>query len=418
MMQSAQRANDGRERWRVLALMTGAQAGASPIQQALGSLSVALVAAFGLSKAQLGVAFSALLIGCTCCTAAAGALIDRWGERRMLLISTIVMSIALVGTIASATYPWLVAMMTLYGAGYAASTPAGGRAILTWFDRERGLAMGIRQTGVSVGALVGALVLPAVAAGPGGYRGAFVLAALIVAVPSLAAYAFYRESRTERATQATLRDVLAGMLELGRDVRLVAVTLTCMSLSATQFIVGAFLTITAVAVVHTSAATAGFALAVVFVFAILSRLGWGFVSDRYGGGDRLLPLAVIAALGGVASVVLALLAPGAVVPLFGASVLLGISVAGWNGLMAAALSEIGGAERAASALGLGLTGIFASSAVAPWLFGLVADATSLTHAWAWVALVSFSGMVPVLWLRAAVARGRLRCDEAAPSASG
>ena len=42
-------------RWRVLALMTTAQAGASVVQQALGSLSPILVATFALSKAQLGV---------------------------------------------------------------------------------------------------------------------------------------------------------------------------------------------------------------------------------------------------------------------------------------------------------------------------------------------------------------------------
>ncbi len=412
MMQPVHPRADVSARWRVLALMTSAQAGASPIQQALGSLSVALVAAFGLSKAQLGVAFSAVLVGCMSCTAISGALIDRWGERRILLISSVVMTAALLGTTLSATYPWLVAMMFVYGAGYAASTPAGGRAVLTWFDRERGLAMGIRQTGVSVGALVGALALPAVAAGAGGYRGAFVLAALIVAVPSAAAYALYRESRGEPAYQPTFGAIMAGMLQLGSDARLVAVTLTCMALSATQFVVGAFLTITAVSEVRTSAATAGTALAIVFVFAIVGRLGWGALSDVWMDGDRLVPLAVISAIGGLATAMLAFIAPGAVVELFVASALLGVSVAGWNGLMAAALSEIGGAQRAASALGLGLTGIFAASAVAPWLFGVVADATSLSHAWGWVTVVAFSAMLPVLWLRARVPRLAGRDDAA------
>ena len=55
------------------------------------------------------------------------------------------------------------AASSLFGAAYAASTPAGGRAILAWFDRDRGFAMGIRQTGVPVGGLLGALTLPLVA---------------------------------------------------------------------------------------------------------------------------------------------------------------------------------------------------------------------------------------------------------------
>jgi ACS family hexuronate transporter-like MFS transporter len=258
--------------------------------------------------------------------------------------------------------------------------------------------MGIRQTGVSVGALVGALALPAVAH-LGGYRSAFILAAVLVAVPSLAALALYRESPVDPASRSTFSSVMRSMLSLARDPRLIAVSLTCMLLSATQFIMGAFLTITAVGVVHTSPAVAGFALALVFAFAILGRLGWGVVSDRYFAGDRLVPLGIIGAITGLAACMLAFATPGALVALFVASVLLGVSAAGWNGLMAAALSEIGGAERAASALGLGLTGIFAASAIGPWMFGLAADVTSLNRAWGGVAIVAFAAMAPVLWLR-------------------
>ena len=82
-----------------------------------------------------------------------------------------------------------------------------------------------------------------------------------------------------------------------------------------------------------------------------------------------------------------------------ASAILGVSAAGWNGLMAAALAEVGGTERAASALGLGLTAIFAASAVAPSLFGAVADHTSLPAAWAVNAAIVLLGLAPMLWLR-------------------
>ena len=46
-----------------------------------------------------------------------------------------------------------------------------------------------------------------------------------------------------------------------------------------------------------------------------------------------------------------------------------------------------------------LTGIFAASAVGPWLFGLTADHTSLSFAWAAVALMTLFAAAPVLWLR-------------------
>jgi ACS family hexuronate transporter-like MFS transporter len=390
---------DSSERWRVLALMTTAQAGSSLVQQALGSLSPILVATFALSKAQLGVVFSAILVGAMCFTAISGAFTDRWGERKMLLVSAVVMVAALLGATLAVNFRWLVAMMAIYGAGYASSTPAGGRAILAWFERDRGFAMGVRQTGVPIGGFIGALALPFIASSAG-YRAAFVFAALLVALPSGMAIALYRESRAGGTAPVTLVSVARGMQVLLRDPRLIGVTLTCMLLSASQFVMNAFLTITAVNVVRTSVHVAGFALAAAFIGAVAGRLGWGFASDRYFGGDRLVPLAIIGVLAGIAAGMLALLRTGAVGPLFLASALLGLTASGWNGLMAAALSEVGGTERAASALGLGLTGIFAASAIAPWIFGLCADRTSLAAAWAGVAGLSLIATAPVLWLRA------------------
>jgi MFS family permease len=78
---------------------------------------------------------------------------------------------------------------------------------------------------------------------------------------------------------------------------------------------------------------------------------------------------------------------------------IGFCGAGWNGVMAAALAEIGGADRAGSALGLTLTAIFGTSAVGPLVFGMIADRTSLDTAWAVSALIAGLGVLPVLWLR-------------------
>src|ERR1700730_4583129 len=386
------------ERWRVLAVMTMAQAGSSLVQQALGALSPVLVVTFALSKAQLGAVFTAVLVGCACCTAASGVFTDRWGERKMLLVSAIIMTAALLGAALGQQYWWLVATLAVYGAGYAAATPAGGRAILAWFDRDRGLAMGIRQTGVSVGGLVGAIGFPIIAA-YGGYRAAFVFAALLVAVTSGVAYVVYRQAAGDDAGPASLAGALRGMRTLAQDPRLIPVTLTCMLLSSTQFIMNAFVTITAVTEVHTTAHVAGGALAVAFVTAICGRLGWGFLSDRYLDGDRIVPLAVICVLVAIGAAILALLGRGAVASLFVASALLGLSASGWNGLMAAALSEVGGVERAASALGLGLTAMFAASAGAPSAFGAAAAPTSLAVAWGVLAGVVLLGLVPMVWLR-------------------
>jgi MFS family permease len=389
-------------RWRVLTLMTTAQAGASVVQQALGSLSPIFVAAFVLSKAQLGVIFTALMLGSALFVAASGVLTDRWGERRMVLLSGAAMTCALLAATLVQSYAWLVGCIAVFGAAYAASTPAGGRAILAWFDRDRGFAMGIRQTGVPVGGLIGALTLPLVAH-VYGLRGAFVFAAVIVAVTTLIAFLGYREARDGRAPSATLASVARGMRTLARDPRLIGVTLTCMILVSTQLAMNAFVTVTGVAIVGTSPAVAALAFACAQGAAAVGRLAWGYISDRVLHGERLVPFAIICVLAALATAALASLWHGAVVPLFAAAIVLGFSGAGWNGLMAAALAEVGGAERAASALGLALTAIFGASALAPTVFGALADHTSLRIAWYATSALALVGVAPVLWLRAHLA---------------
>ncbi|HEY0615805.1 MAG TPA: MFS transporter [Candidatus Elarobacter sp.] len=392
------------ERWRVLGLMTFAQAGASVVQQALGSLSPIFVATFALSKAQLGLIFTALMAGSACFTAIAGVLTDRFGERRMVLWSGIAMTIALLAVPLVPSYPWTVAWIFVFGAGYAASTPAGGRAILAWFDRDRGFAMGIRQTGVPVGGLAGALLLPLVAH-VAGYRASFVAAAVVVAVTTAIAVQLYREPPGSRGEKVSFISVARGMRTLARDPRLIAVTLTCMVLAGVQQIMNAFVTVSGVAVVGISPGLAAIAFASAQGAAAVGRLSWGYASDRLLHGERLVPFAIICVLAAIACAGLGALEAGGVGALFGAAVLLGFSGAGWNGLMAAALAEVGGVDRAASALGLALTAIFFASATAPSAFGALADHASLHVAWTATAVVAFIAMTPVLWLRRRTGQG-------------
>lgn len=386
-------------RWRVLTLMTTAQAGASVVQQALGSLSPTFVAMFGLTKAQLGVIFTALMLGSALFVGVAGLLTDRWGERHVMLWSGALMAGALLAASLVQAYPWLVGCIFVFGAAYAASTPAGGRAVLAWFDRDRGFAMGIRQTGVPVGGLIGALTLPFFAHAFG-YRVAFVFAAVVVVVTTLTAILGYREAPDDRGRQSSSAAIVRGMRVLARDPRLIGVTATCMILVSVQLAMNAFVTVTGVSIVGTTAAVAAIAFACAQGAAACGRLGWGYISDRVLGGERLVPFAIICVLAAAATATLAFLQPGSVVLLFAAAIVLGFSGAGWNGLMAAALAEVGGVERAASALGIALTAIFLASSIAPTAFGAIADHTSLRVAWLTIAALALVGVVPVLWLRA------------------
>jgi len=390
-------------KYRVLGLMTTAQAGASVIQQSLGVLAPWLIADYALSNAAFGAVFTCMFIGSTCFTAVSGALTDQIGERRMVLYSGVLMGIALLSAAAWQHYVWLMISMFFFGAGYAAATPAGGRAILAWFDRDRGFAMGIRQTGVPLGGLAGALLLPFVALHFGGYRAALAAAAALVIVPSVIVYASYRESGAERPAPGRKRDVLRGMAALALDPRLIAVTIPCMLLVNVQLALNGFLTITAIQTLHVTPAIASLTFAGAFATATFARLFWGWFTDRVM-RDRIALLGVLCIFASASTLAVAFLRPASVVWLVPVALVLGFTGAGWNGVMAAALAEIGGANRAGSALGLTLTGIFAASAVGPLVFGSIADHRSLAAAWIATSVVTLVGVVPPIWLRITSAR--------------
>src|SRR5207302_5191985 len=77
--------------------------------------------------------------------------------------------------------------------GASAASPGGTRALAAWFrPGQRGTAMGIRQTGVTVAGVVAALLLPPIAVALS-WRAAFLTVAGL-ALLSIAAFAlFYRE---------------------------------------------------------------------------------------------------------------------------------------------------------------------------------------------------------------------------------
>lgn len=386
-------------RYRILALLTSAQLGSAVIQQGFGVMAPFLVVQFGVSKTQLGVLFGGMFLGTATFAMLAGVLTDRLGERRMIAISAGLMTLALLVAASVPSFGWLVVAMTVFGIAYAASAPTGTRAILAWFDRDRGFAMAFRQTGVTLGGMTAALLLPFVTLHFGGYRSALLASAVLVAVPAALAVAVYRDPKhgRPRAPQSFVR-LVRGLPAIARDRRVLAICGTAISLVSLQQALGGFLTITNVVVVGLSPTTAAAAFACAQGAATFGRLFWGWVSDRFFDGERIGLLAALSVLGAIAAFCVGSLRPETRLFAFPAAVLVGLGGAGWNGLQVAALGEIGGAERAGSVLGFALTVIFGASAVAPPVFGAIADRSSLDTAWFTFAGIALLGVIPPVWL--------------------
>ena len=149
----------------ILVLAVASQAAFSMITFGLPAIGVEIRERFDLGPAGFGAVFAAVGVGSAAALIPAGALVDRFGGRRMLVVGGIVNGIGLLLAASAGTAPTYAAALVLAGIGGAAVPVAGMTALLRVFEPEkRGMAMGWRQLGVPLGGTLGAAVLPALAA--------------------------------------------------------------------------------------------------------------------------------------------------------------------------------------------------------------------------------------------------------------
>ena len=192
-------------RWAVLALVT--------LAHALGALSVLSVAplapllleAFTLTRAQVGLLVPAVYLGGVLMSLPAGWLTDRLGVRFTLALGQLLIGVMVLAAAGADGLSAVLALLVLAGCGFSVLNPASGKAVLEWFPpRGRGLAMGFKQTGLTLGGLTAALTLPPLAVAHG-WRFALAVAGTVSLVSSALVALVYRTPAGQAVTAATDR---------------------------------------------------------------------------------------------------------------------------------------------------------------------------------------------------------------------
>lgn len=171
--------------WRVLAAATvGLACGiATVVPASFGVFLGPLRAEFGWTQSE---AFTALLfITFTSALLAApvGGLVDRHGARRVVLAGFAfqILLLASFAWLDGALWDYYLRYLLLAVLALGTTHVAFARVITLWFDRRRGLALGIALSGVGVGGFLWPLYVQAMI-GQHGWRQAWLLLALAVAV--------------------------------------------------------------------------------------------------------------------------------------------------------------------------------------------------------------------------------------------
>ena len=376
-----------RNRWVILSISMVAQVASVSAIFGIPVILPRLREDFGVSTAQAGVLAGLPSFGLLLTLLIWGLVIDRVGERGTMALSLTLTAGAL-GLLWVAPGLWSVAaVFLLLGAVGGPVNAASGRLVLTWFTaNERGLAMGIRQSGLPVGVGLSALVLPA-AAEAWGFVGAMTLPGLLalVAVPLVLAMPTEPpRSEPSRRTPVHGRKGERGGAPRSpyREWTIWRVHGVSMLLGVPQVTLMTYAVLYLVQEQGWGPPAAGAVIAAAQVPGAVGRLVLGAVSDR--SGARMRPVRALAVSGALVLLLLTLLPaawPWSAVPL----VLVCLVLTMWhNGLTFTAVAEIAGTAWAGRALAVQNWLQAISTTLTPLLMAVVITVAGLP----WVFAVS------------------------------
>jgi sugar phosphate permease len=355
-------------RWFILAIGLTAQATTCSFLYGMAFLIPALQRDHGLSLTSASLLISAPLLGLLGALIAWGAAADRFGERIVMTTGLALTGVLLLASLALPGFVLFGLGLLLAGACAASVNAASGRVVLGWFSaRERGLAMGIRQTAQPIGVGIAAATLPPLADHFGFATAVALPAALCLLAAVLVWFVVVDPPRPPRTVSAAASPYTGSMART-----LIRLHTASATLVIPQFVSGTFAVTYLVSSRGWTPVAAGQLVAVVQLVGAAGRILAGVWSDRV--ASRMRPMRQIAFAAVVTMVLWALgdvleswLAVAALV----AALIVSVTD---NGLGFTATAEMAGPFWAGRALGVQNTGQNIAAMAAAPLFSMLITA--------------------------------------------
>ncbi|CAN5141862.1 MFS transporter [soil metagenome] len=326
----------------------------------------------GLSLSQAGLIAGAPQLGVTLTLFGWGWLVDRIGERIVLVTGLALTTLFSISAALISGYLALGLGLTLAGLAAASTNAASGRVVVGWFaPQRRGLAMGIRQMAQPVGVGIAAISIAVIAEAHGPRASMWVPVIVCTLALVVVMAVLIDPPRPARAAGSDVNPY-RGQRYLQR-IHLVSVLLV-----VPQFVVWTFALAWLIQDLGWSAGAAGLLVAVAQIFGALGRIGAGQLSDVV--GSRMRPLSWVAASPTTTMALLGLTAEAGwwlAVPLVVVATV--VTVAD-NGLAFTAVAERAGPFWSGRALGLQNTAQYLTATVVPPLGGWLVASTG--YGWA------------------------------------
>ncbi|MCM3569296.1 MFS transporter [Neobacillus mesonae] len=372
------------EPWRMLLFLLLAQLLVAFVGRSIAPLGVLIAKDLSLSNSQIGMLPAALFLGQASASVPAGFLTDRFGSRKLLVISAFILGLSFLVMTFLGQFWALLLIVTLGGIGYGSMHPVTTRGIIDWFSlKQRGTAMGIKQTGVTAGsALAGFILLPLGAAY--GWRPVLLGACIILLICVCVSYIAYQDppSSKKSPSQGGLVSFYKSMFMMVKNKQLMLVSLSAAGLNGSQMCLNTYLVLFVYEKFGISLVLSGILFVISEVSGTIGRIAWGMISDFLFKGNRIVILLIITVLTAVSSLTVALLPSASFSMLIPIVIIFGFSVSGFNGIWMNLASEMVPPELAGISSGVSIT--FGSMGVmlVPPIFGFMVDRTgSFTFGW-------------------------------------
>lgn len=364
--------------WIVAAAMVGLSA--APSQFAFASLGLFIVPfgdEFGWNRAQTSLALTCFTVSLAICLPLAGRLVDRVGSRRVLVPSILVCGFCLAAIPLAVSRLWhLLLVFTVIGSlGAGANNLPYMRTIAAWFDRRRGLAIGLAMAGAGFSfAYVPPLVQTMIDAF--GWRSAYLTLAAItigVAAPVVglvfrdtpAAMGLAADDAQERPGETRAEDVPGfGVAESLRSPTfwMLWIVFCLLSFSLYGLLPHLVPMLTDQGMPATQAA---FAASTVGITVIIARVAIGYMIDRFF-APRVASLFFLASAAGIG--LLAVNPTGGTA--FLAAVLVGLSIGAEIDLLAYLTTRYFGLRNFGAVYGLMFAALLVGTSAGPVSFGV------------------------------------------------
>jgi predicted MFS family arabinose efflux permease len=362
---------------------------------AFGPLGPFLVDDLQLSRSRLGLLTTVFFGAGGLLSLVAGPMVDRFGGRKVMLGAFGITTVALLAMAAAPTYAILLAAASFGGLSLATANPTTNKLVAVHVPTgQRGVIMGVKQSGVQIGAFAAGAVLAPLAAWLG-WRMALLL---VVIIPLLGAASALIVVPPDRIEERPTNDNGGEVSAMNNAVWWLAVYAFLMGSGVAA--VTAYLPLYAVERLDFSVQTAGAVAALIGLVGIVGRIVWGSVSERR--RNYVTPLLVMAG-GSIASTLLLMSAErGSPMLLWAGAILIGATAVTWNSVGMLALIAATGPRPTGRASGYVLFGFYGGFVASPIGFGWFVDRTG-RYDFAWLitaGIFAAASLVVVAWQRA------------------